>query len=122
MAGVAQGIWWAVFSPIPAPDGGSVGIVPFMVESAMNGDFQEAIFRSGQLPSLFGLIVTGLVLAVLVYVQGIHIDIPIVSTKYRGFKAVYPIKSAVYFKHPGYIGVSTTCQCCFHWPNDVGKL
>ena len=30
MAGVAQGIWWAVFSPIPAPDGGSVGILPFM--------------------------------------------------------------------------------------------
>jgi preprotein translocase subunit SecY len=25
-------------------------------------------------------------------VQGIHIDIPIVSTKYRGFTAVYPIK------------------------------
>jgi protein transport protein SEC61 subunit alpha len=92
MAGVAQGIWWAVFSPIPAPDGGSVGILPFMVESAMNGDFQEAIFRTGQLPSIFGLIVTSLILAALVYVQGIHIDIPIVSTKYRGFKAVYPIK------------------------------
>lgn len=92
MAGVAQGIWWAVFSPIPAPDGGSVGIVPFMVQSAMNGDFQEALFRSGQLPSIFGLIVTSLILAALVYVQGIHIDIPIVSTKYRGFKAVYPIK------------------------------
>jgi preprotein translocase subunit SecY len=58
----------------------------------MNGDFQEAFFRSGQLPSIFALIVTGLVLALLVYVQGIHIDIPIVSTKYRGFKAVYPIK------------------------------
>jgi preprotein translocase subunit SecY len=27
-----------------------------------------------------------------VYVQGIHVDIPIVSTKYRGFTAVYPIK------------------------------
>src|ERR671911_2769624 len=41
MAGVAQGIWWAVFSPIPAPDGGSVGILPFMVESAMNGTLQD---------------------------------------------------------------------------------
>lgn len=92
MAGVAQGIWWAVFSPIPAPDGGSVGIFPFMIESAMNGDLQEAFFRSGQLPSIFSLIITALVLAALVYTQGIHIDIPIVSTKYRGFKAVYPIK------------------------------
>ena len=31
-------------------------------------------------------------LLILVYTQGIHIDIPIVSTRYRGFTAVYPIK------------------------------
>jgi protein transport protein SEC61 subunit alpha len=92
MAGVAQGIWWSVFSPIPAPDGGPVGILPYLGYSILNGDLQDALFRSGQLPSVFGLIVTSLVLAALVYVQGIHIDIPIVSTKYRGFKAVYPIK------------------------------
>lgn len=92
MAGVAQGIWWAVFSPIPAPDGGSVGVIPFIIESAMDGNLQEALFRTGQLPSIFSLIITVLVIASLVYVQGIHIDIPIVSTKYRGFKAVYPIK------------------------------
>jgi preprotein translocase subunit SecY len=36
--------------------------------------------------------VTALVLLTLVYTQGIHVDIPIVSTKYRGFTAVYPIK------------------------------
>lgn len=92
MAGVAQGIWWAVFSPIPAPDGGSVGVIPFIIESAMDGNLQEALFRTGQLPSVFSLIITVLVVASLVYIQGIHIDIPIVSTKYRGFKAVYPIK------------------------------
>jgi protein transport protein SEC61 subunit alpha len=69
-----------------------VGILPYIGYSIMNGDLQDALFRSGQLPSVFGLIVTSLVLAALVYVQGIHIDIPIVSTKYRGFKAVYPIK------------------------------
>lgn len=92
MAGVAQGIWWAVFSPIPAPDGGSVGVIPFIVESAMNGNLEDALFRSGQLPSIFSLIITALVIASIVYVQGIHIDIPIISTKYRGFKAVYPIK------------------------------
>ncbi|TLX83581.1 MAG: preprotein translocase subunit SecY, partial [Thaumarchaeota archaeon] len=91
MAGVAQGIMWSVFSPIPAQDG-PVGIVPFIIDSAIHGDLSNALFRSGQLPSIFGLIVTSLVLLALVYVQGIHIDIPIVSTKYRGFTAVYPIK------------------------------
>jgi preprotein translocase SecY subunit len=91
MAGVAQGILWSVFSPIPADDG-PVGVIPFIIDSAINGDIADTIFRVGQLPSLFGLFVTAGVLLVLVYIQGIHVDIPIVSTKYRGFTAVYPIK------------------------------
>jgi preprotein translocase subunit SecY len=91
MAGVAQTILWSVFSPIAGPDG-PVGIFPFIIDSAATGDLSEVFFRSGQLPSVFTLILTGGVLAALVYTQGIHIDIPIVSTKYRGFTAVYPIK------------------------------
>src|SRR5881628_933232 len=91
MAGVAQGILWSVFSPVPAQDG-PVGLLPYLIDSATHGDLSHALFRSGQLPSIFGLIVTSLVLLALVYTQGIHVDIPIVSTKYRGFTAVYPIK------------------------------
>jgi protein transport protein SEC61 subunit alpha len=91
MAGVAQGILWSIFSPLPAQDG-PVGIIPFIIDSATHGDLANTLFRSGQLPSVFGLIVTSLVLLALVYTQGIHVDIPIVSTKYRGFTAVYPIK------------------------------
>src|SRR5918912_3023614 len=74
MAGVAQGILWSVFSPIPADDG-PVGIIPFVINSAINGDIDDAIFRVGQLPSLFGLSVTAGILLLLVYIQGIHIDI-----------------------------------------------
>ena len=91
MAGVAQGILWAIFSPLPAQDG-PVGIFPFVINSVANGHIGDTLFRSGQLPSIFGLIITSMVLLILVYTQGIHIDIPIVSTKYRGFTAVYPIK------------------------------
>lgn len=91
MAGVAQGILWSIFSPLPAQDG-PVGVFPFIIDSAINGNISDALFRSGQLPSIFALIVTSLVLLALVYTQGIHVDIPIVSTKYRGFTAVYPIK------------------------------
>jgi protein transport protein SEC61 subunit alpha len=91
MAGVAQTIFWSVFSPLAGPDG-PVGIIPFIIDSAATGDLSDTFFRSGQLPSIFTFILTGGVLALLVYTQGIHIDIPIVSTKYRGFTAVYPIK------------------------------
>jgi preprotein translocase SecY subunit len=91
MAGIAQTILWSVFSPVPAEDG-PVGVLPFTIESIAEGNGAEAIFRAGQLPSLFVLALTIVIILILVYIEGIHVDIPIVSTKYRGFTAVYPIK------------------------------
>ncbi|AIC15628.1 preprotein translocase subunit SecY [Nitrososphaera viennensis] len=91
MAGIAQTILWSVFSPFPAQDG-PTGILPFTIQSTIDGHGQDAFFRQGQLPSLFALGLTVGVILVLVYIEGIHVDIPIVSTKYRGFTAVYPIK------------------------------
>ncbi len=91
MAGVAQTILWSVFSPVPADDG-PVGLLPFTIDAVSNGNAADAIFRVGQLPSIFVLALTVGVILVLVYIEGIHVDIPIVSTKYRGFTAVYPIK------------------------------
>jgi preprotein translocase SecY subunit len=91
MAGIAQTILWSVFSPVPAQDG-PVGVLPFTIQSIAEGNGADAIFRSGQLPSLFTLALTIVIILILVYIEGIHVDIPIVSTKYRGFTAVYPIK------------------------------
>src|SRR5687767_1340310 len=91
MAGIAQTILWSVFSIVPAEDG-PLGIIPFTIYAVSNGEGADAIFRTGQLPSLFVLALTIGIILVLVYVEGIHVDVPIVSTKYRGFTAVYPIK------------------------------
>src|SRR5213594_2979844 len=91
MAGIAQTILWSVFSVVPGNDG-PVGILPFVISHSADGQAGDAIFRTGQLPSLFGLGLTVIVILILVYVEGIHVDVPIVSTKYRGFTAVYPIK------------------------------
>ena len=91
MAGIAQTILWSVFSVVPADDG-PVGILPFTISAVADGHGADAIFRIGQLPSLFILALTVGVILVLVYIEGIHVDVPIVSTKYRGFTAVYPIK------------------------------
>src|SRR5918996_834981 len=91
MAGVAQTILWRGFTVVPADDG-PVGIFPFTIDAIANGQGGDAIFRTGQLPSLFILALTIGIILVLVYIEGIHVDVPIVSTKYRGFTAVYPIK------------------------------
>ncbi|MGN6629352.1 MAG: preprotein translocase subunit SecY, partial [Candidatus Nitrosocosmicus sp.] len=98
-AGVAQQILWAIFNPIPIPNYQEFsGLIPFLIQSGTQGHIADALLRTvppapvPNLPSVFGLGVTGGILALLVYVQGIHIDIPIVSTRYRGFTATYPIK------------------------------
>ena len=91
MAGIAQTILWSLFSPVPGSDG-PVGLLPFTIDAVTSGHGADALLRTGQLPSVFTFSLTFGVILALVYVEGIHVDIPIVSTKYRGFTAVYPIK------------------------------
>jgi preprotein translocase subunit SecY len=107
MAGVAQSILWSVFSPIPADDG-PVGVIPFLIDSAMNGDIAETLFRVGQLPSLFGLFVTAGVLLVLVYIQGIHCCIS--------------NKAIIYLKHPSNSSIGTSSKRDFYGSDVMGKL
>ena len=113
MAGVAQQILWSMFSPLPAGDGGMIGIVPYVVESAFAGDLGNVLFRSNQLPSIFGLFLTAGILLILVFTQGIKIEIPIVSTKYRGFAAVYPIKLMYVSNIPVILASALTANAVF---------
>jgi preprotein translocase SecY subunit len=113
MAGVAQQILWSIFSPLPAGDGFSIGIVPFFAESAMAGDLADVFFRYNQLPSIFGLLLTAGIMLILIYTQGMKIEIPIVSTKYRGFSAVYPIKMMYVSNIPVILASALTANAVF---------
>jgi preprotein translocase subunit SecY len=50
---------------------------------------------------------------ILVYTQGIKIEIPIVSTKYRGFSAVYPIKLMYVSNIPVILASALTANAVF---------
>lgn len=113
MAGVAQQILWSLFSPLPAGDGGTVGILPYIGQSIMFGDLSNVFFRSNQLPSIFGIFLTASVLLILVYTQGMKVEIPIVSTKYRGFSAVYPIKLMYVSNIPVILASALTANAVF---------
>lgn len=113
MAGVAQQILWSMFSPLPAGDGGTIGIIPYIGQSIMAGDLSQVFFRSNQLPSIFGLLLTGGVMLILIYTQGMKIEIPIVSTKYRGFSAVYPIKLMYVSNIPVILASALTANALF---------
>ena len=112
-AGVAQQILWSVFSPLPAGDGGAIGIFPFIGQMAQYGDVTDALFRSNQLPSVFGLALTAGILLILVYTQGMKVEIPIVSTKYRGFAATYPIKMMYVSNIPVILASALTANAVF---------
>jgi preprotein translocase subunit SecY len=113
MAGVGQQILWSLFSPMPAGDGGAVGVFPFLGQMVAYGDVADALFRSNQLPSIFGLFLTAGILAILVYTQGMKVEIPIVSTKYRGFAATYPIKMMYVSNIPVILASALTANAVF---------
>ena len=113
MAGVAQQILWSLFSPLPAGDGGTIGIIPYIGQSIMAGDLSNVFFRGNQLPSIFGLCLTAGVLLILVFTQGMKIEIPIVSTKYRGFAATYPIKLMYVSNIPVILASALTANAVF---------
>ena len=113
MAGVAQQILWSIFSPLPAGDGLRIGVIPFVAESVSTGMLGDIFFRYNQLPSIFGLLLTAGIMLILVYTQGMKIEIPIVSTKYRGFSAVYPIKLMYVSNIPVILASALTANAVF---------
>jgi preprotein translocase SecY subunit len=113
MAGVAQQILWSIFSPLYAGDGSHIGVFPFVAQSIMQGDITEIFFRANQLPSIFGLFITAGVMLLLVYTQAIKVEIPIVSTKYRGFSATYPIKLMYVSNIPVILASALTANAIF---------
>jgi protein transport protein SEC61 subunit alpha len=89
MAGVAQNILWSTFSP---PTGLFVG----SLSSYLGGQqtlTQWAFGSSGGVyPSLLGFFATISVFLIVIYLQGIRIELPMSYAGYKGFRSRYPIK------------------------------
>jgi preprotein translocase subunit SecY len=94
LAGVAQGILWQSFAPIIAPGTAkSYGALVALVQTILSGEpLYTAFFRGGNLPSMLGFFTTIIVFLVVIYFEGVRIELPISYAKYRGFRGRYPIK------------------------------
>ncbi|MBS7641615.1 MAG: preprotein translocase subunit SecY [Candidatus Bathyarchaeia archaeon] len=90
--GVIQEILWQAFAPIPAPDGSLYGAIPSFIQNIISGNPSAAFFREHGYPDMTGLISTMILLLVLLYLQGIRVDIPISFARYRGYRGRYPIQ------------------------------
>jgi len=89
MAGVAQNIFWSAFSP---PAGLFVGSLSNYLGGSLS--LFDWVFgsASGTYPSLLGFIATIAVFLIVIYLEGIRVELPMSYAGYKGFRSRYPIK------------------------------
>jgi len=99
LAGVAQGILWESLSVAPslaaAPETViSYGAIPALIQKLIQGQFtaQYLYGRPQNLPTMLGLFTTIIVFLVVIYAEGVRVEMPISYAGYRGFRSRYPIK------------------------------
>jgi len=94
LAGVTKGILWDSLAPTPpVADGLSYGAFVASFQTLSSGQSLWNVFlRSGNLPSLVGFITTISVFIIVIYVEGVRVELPVSYARYRGFRGRYPIK------------------------------
>ena len=93
MAGVAQQIFLACFNPSPPVDEyGSYGIFVALAQTIMSGKPVAGLLLRGNYPSLIGFIATIAAFLVIIYMEGVRVELPLSYAGYRGFRSRYPIK------------------------------
>ncbi len=100
-AGVCLQIVWSSIGPIaPVADGKYLGGIIAFFQSlgpviASPGSFsawQGALYRGGNLPDMLGFITTIGVFLLIIYLNGLRVEVPVSYARYRGFRGRFPIK------------------------------
>jgi preprotein translocase subunit SecY len=89
MAGVAQNILWQAFSP---GTGLFVGSLSQLLAGQQTYQLMDWVLGSGAYPSLIGFIATIGAFLVIIYMEGIRVELPMTYAGYKGFRSRYPIK------------------------------
>ncbi len=87
MAGVAQNILWQTFSP---GTGLFVGALDLLLRGGQT--LTDWIVGAGVYPSLIGFIATIGTFLVIIYLEGVRVELPMTYAGYKGFRSRYPIK------------------------------
>jgi preprotein translocase SecY subunit len=99
LAGVAQSILWESLSVTASLAGGdeslrSFGAIPAIIQAFLQGKFtiQYLYARPQNLPTMLGFFTTIIVFLIVIYAEGVRVELPISYAGYRGFRSRYPIK------------------------------
>jgi preprotein translocase SecY subunit len=87
MAGVAQNIMWQTFNP-------GAGLFVGSLDNLLRGGqtLMQWIIGVGSYPSLIGFFATIGTFLVIIYLEGVRIELPMTYAGYKGFRSRYPIK------------------------------
>ncbi|RKP12154.1 protein transport protein SEC61 subunit alpha [Piptocephalis cylindrospora] len=96
---ICETIVWKAFSPTtinigrgPEFEGAVIALFHLLfTRSDKARALKEAFYRSN-LPNITNLVATVAIFALVIYLQGFRVELPIKSNKLRGHQAVYPIK------------------------------
>jgi preprotein translocase SecY subunit len=95
MAGVAQHIFWQAFSPAPAVgESGTYGFFIKLGQVASTGGNLGVMWlrENPQNPSLLGLLATISAFLIIIYMEGVRVELPLSYAGYKGYRSKYPIK------------------------------
>jgi len=90
LAGVANSIVWGLLSPVTY-GGEPVGFIPYLAQAATTGRLSDIVVRPGG-HDLIGLIATIAIIVVLIYLDGMRVEIPVTSPRMRSIKTRIPLK------------------------------
>lgn len=93
-AGVAASIWWDSVGPMgPMSDGKYLGAVIAFAQGLLGkGTIQSIFARQQGLPDMVAFLTTLGVFAIIIYFNGMRVEIPVSYARYRGFRGKFPLK------------------------------
>jgi len=93
-AGVASSIWWDAMAPMgPMADGHYLGAVIAFGQSLVGRQDIKAMFvRTQGLPDMVAFLTTIGIFLIIIYFNGMRVEIPVSYARYRGFKGKFPLK------------------------------
>jgi len=93
LAGVAQRIFWDCFAvTAPVDEFGSTGLFVALFQTLSSGGQVSGLLVRGQHPSMLGFIATIAAFLVIIYAEGVRVELPLSYAGYKGFRSRYPIK------------------------------
>jgi len=95
MAGVAQQIFWQCFSPLPGVgENLSYGFFFALASVLSSGQPISSLWLRGgtQNPTMLGFIATIAAFLVIIYMEGIRVELPLSHAGFKGYRSRYPIK------------------------------